>query len=587
MNHIEDSLFKELKKEIYEIIDKKPVITFDNAFIAWFIKAFITDDEAKALNALTGAANDKNADAIYFDEKTKIVFIIQGKFNQSINKKHQKGNDVSALANLGRAILAEDDLLFKQIVSSAAFDVKKLFVEARRLIQERGFSLHLQFITTGKVSRKVVDEAEIVISDYEQANIRIFDGEDVLLLCQQYLDGIAPPPPLIKLSLDSEQHIERNDDVTGNTSWILTMNGRDIGKIYNQIGRRLFARNIRGFLGRNEINKNIEKTLANEPHLFWYYNNGITIIGNKVKLESSKGETYISLSNAQIINGQQTTRILGNYLGKEAKVLVRIIEIPCGPEDPKMDRMVGQIVKATNYQNQITASDLKSNDLEQIRIERELRKLNYLYIRKRASAEEISDININKYDWKVRKDRLAKTIAACIFDSHLVRVGGKNKLFADNVYKKLFNGKSVKHYLTFYWLDKLISPLTTKDTRRYYAYWMILNFIWDNIEGYFEDIRTQKAFIYVSERHLQNKYKKILKHLLNVCDRGFIAAMAFYRLNKEKDGKITDVSSFFRQPNLEKQFKTFWSKQGKNQKPHFEKNIKLFFSQLGKQKMDN
>jgi hypothetical protein len=587
MNKIEDKLYKELKKENLEIIDRNPTLSPDAAFVAWFIKAFITDDEVKAVNALYGRANDKNADAIYFDHKTRIVFIIQGKYNQSINKKHEKGNDVAALANLGRAILLEEDGLFKKLMLSASVAVRKQLTEARHLVQSRGYILHLQFITTGKVSRSIIDEAETVIDDWDQAYINIYNGDDILLLCQQYLDGIAPPPPAIRLPLDSEQHIERHDEVTGNISWILTMNGASIGKVYNDIGRRLFARNIRGFLGKNEINKNIEKTLKNEPHLFWYYNNGITIIGNKVKLESSGGESYISLQNAQIINGQQTTRILGNYSGKEAKVLVRIIEIPCQPEDSALDKMVGHIVKATNYQNQITASDLKSNDLEQIRIEREIRKMNYLYIRKRASAEEISEMNVDKYPWKVWKDRLAKTIAACVLDPYIVRVGGKNKLFSDDVYRHLFNGKSVKSYLTFYWLDKLMNQLTQKDTRRYYAHWLILNFLWQMTEKYFSDNQTQKAFIYLSERHLQNKYKKVLRHLLNVCEKGYIASMAFYRSNKEKSGKITDVSSFFKQPNLVKKFNNYWLRQYKKENAYTRKNIKDFFNKLSKVSLGN
>ncbi len=585
MTENENKLYKELQKEILEINDRNPTLSPDNAFLTWFIKAYISDDENKAIESLTGGSNDKGIDAIYIDHKTKIVFVIQGKYNHSINKKSEKSNDVTALANIGRSLLLEEDGLFKQITSTAENITRIKLEEARNIIQNRNYNLHLQFITTGKVSKSITEQAETMIEDWETANYDIFNGEDILLLCQQYIDGIAPPPPTIKLPIDNEQHIEKHDEKTGNTSWIFTMNGTDIGNIYNEIGRRLFARNIRGFLGNNEINKSIEKTLEKEPHLFWYYNNGITIIGNKVKLESSKGETYISLSNAQIINGQQTTRVLGKHRKNNAKVLIRIIEIPNKPEDTQLDKMVRQIVKATNYQNQITAADLKSNDIEQIRIEKELRKLSYLYLRKRSSSEEIAEININKYQWKVRKDRLAKIIGACILDPFIVREG-KNKLFADEIYKKIFNQRPIKEYLVFHWMDKLIASLTQKDTRRYYAHWLILNFMWGNLEVYFKNNIIQKNFIYAAERHKQPKYKNIIKHLFQISEKGYVAAMKFYRINKEKNGKITDISSFFRQPNLEIEFNKFWSKQNSAKKKMFNKNIALFIKQIEKINLD-
>ena len=46
---------------------------------------------------------------------------------------------------------------------------------------------------------------------------------------------------------------------------------------------------------------------------------------------------------------------------------------------------VSKIVAATNWQNAIKASDLMSNDRRQIDLERNLRKLDYQYLRKRQS----------------------------------------------------------------------------------------------------------------------------------------------------------------------------------------------------------
>ena len=52
------------------------------------------------------------------------------------------------------------------------------------------------------------------------------------------------------------------------------------------------------------------------------------------------------------------------------------------------ETLVSRIVSATNWQNAIKPSDLMSNDRRQIEVERQFRKLDYLYIRKRMTKGE-------------------------------------------------------------------------------------------------------------------------------------------------------------------------------------------------------
>ena len=57
-------------------------------------------------------------------------------------------------------------------------------------------------------------------------------------------------------------------------------------------------------------NRGMEATLQKEPEYFWYYNNGITIVCDEAKQESSRGRQILRVTNPQVINGQQTTRTL-------------------------------------------------------------------------------------------------------------------------------------------------------------------------------------------------------------------------------------------------------------------------------------
>ena len=98
--------FKELQKEILEIRDRYPHLSPDSAFVAWFMRAFITEDEKQAVESLTGKAGDKSSDAIYIDHDNRIIFIIQGKYHQN-NSALESRSNVIALADLGRAIIME------------------------------------------------------------------------------------------------------------------------------------------------------------------------------------------------------------------------------------------------------------------------------------------------------------------------------------------------------------------------------------------------------------------------------------------------------------------------------------------------
>jgi hypothetical protein len=158
------------------------------------------------------------------------------------------------------------------------------------------------------------------------------------------------------------------------------MRGINVGDLNKRAGVRLFARNIRGFLGGDEdVNRAIRDTLDTCPENFWYYNNGVTLVCDKTRRVDKGTHEILRLYNPQVINGQQTTRTLADFGSKRASVLVRVIAIPrVGDERAsKFEELVSRIVQATNWQNEIAASDLCANDFEQVRLQREFRRLGY------------------------------------------------------------------------------------------------------------------------------------------------------------------------------------------------------------------
>lgn len=554
----------DLKKEVLEIRDRNPQISLDNAFVAWFLRAFITESEEAAVASLKGGARDKGIDAIYTDHDSRVVFILQGKYHQKPNPPAEKRSDIIALGDLGRVLLSDESKAFNALLQNAEVTVKEELDKARQLIHRRDYGLSLQFVTTGKVSKTHKDEAAQRIDNWETASFHIFASGDLARLMQDYVEGAAPPVPTITLPVHGEQLFNCYDDHTKIASWVFSMVGSDLGNLYNSVGLRLFARNIRGFLGNTDINRGMESTIRKEPDYFWYFNNGVTIVCDEAKQITERGRKHLRITNAQIINGQQTTRILAKHKNSRATLLVKVIGVPRDTDDAHKhyNHLISSIVSATNWQNAISQSDLKSNDVEQVRLERELKKYGYQYLRKKQTVSEARRSTGNRYSYMIKKEDLAKYAGACMVDPYKVRLG-INRLFEDDIYSTIFSGRPAAEYLTFYWLHRIASWYSKGDTRRGYAKWLVINFTWSRIGSSLRRTAVRENFRYIAERY--NTYKTELRPFYKAIDATFKSAMAFYRHNKKTPDGISDESSFFKHKNIHERFGKF-AKSTKNAK---------------------
>ena len=105
----------------------------------------------------------------------------------------------------------------------------------------------------GKTSNALASEADRIARQADIfTSIEVFDGKRVLRLLSDYLDGVAPPVPLLELEMESGHSVklggvlQRFDGNTGIESWVFPVNVRHIAQMYEEAGIRLFARNVRG-----------------------------------------------------------------------------------------------------------------------------------------------------------------------------------------------------------------------------------------------------------------------------------------------------------------------------------------------------
>jgi hypothetical protein len=290
-----------LQVEIKELRDRHRNLRDDEAFVAWVLRCFIVDTEGEALAALVGGSNDKSLDALHIDESARKVYLLQGKYRDQVNTSESR-SDVVAFADLARYFTEEEAFTayLHKLAPSAVDKVRA----ARERIKSRDYKLQLHFVTTVKVSETLVSEAKgIVRRASATADIEISDGKRVMRLLADYLDGVAPPVPLLELELENGLGVslsgilQRFDQRNSIESWVVPVSVDQIAQMYKTAGIRLFARNVRGFLGDTKINEKMQQTLEEEPEFFWYYNNGVTIVCDTAEQISRSGKKVLRLLN--------------------------------------------------------------------------------------------------------------------------------------------------------------------------------------------------------------------------------------------------------------------------------------------------
>ncbi|MFH7014862.1 AIPR family protein [Flavobacterium sp. FlaQc-47] len=114
----------------------------------------------------------------------------------------------------------------------------------------------------------------------------------------------------------------------------------------------IFYDNVRDFQGFNKINKEIKNTISDEKlkYAFSVLNNGITIIAEKlIPIRDN-----ITITNYQIINGLQTSRVLldsKEFIDDKIFVTLKLIVT----ED---ENLISKIIRSTNRQTEVKEEDL-------------------------------------------------------------------------------------------------------------------------------------------------------------------------------------------------------------------------------------
>jgi hypothetical protein len=258
---------------------------------------------------------------------------------------------------------------------------------------------------------------------------------------------------------------------------------------------------------------------------------------------------------------------------------MKVIVVPRKEDksNEQYNHLVGAIVSATNWQNQISQADLKSNDINQVRIQRDLKKLNYMYLRKRMKINDARRIYGDRYSIFIKKEDLAKAVAACNIDPYYIRLG-KDRLFEDDIYKVLFKDRPSTEFINYYWISQIVSWYSRKDSRKGYAKWLVMNYIYEYIRGELRNKGIRDNFRYTCEREYY--YTRKFWPFYNAIKTTYSAAINYYNSHKKSDGKVFDASTYFKHINHHIEFKKYVQKNKKILARKISKNCEAFIENI-------
>lgn len=269
---------------------------------------------------------------------------------------------------------ADPDFINQLEDSSPTFEIAYLIHQNLPLIKRIRivlFSNARIAIRKKLVTKRVENERSIAFSILDFERYRAIQnsrtGSDPIEI--DFRENGLSPLPCLQASTSSDEY----------ASYLVVMPGKVLGEIYGLYGARLLEANVRTFLqARTKVNRGIIRTVKDEPHNFFAFNNGLTATASDVVLEAGEhGKRVVALKNLQIVNGGQTTASILYAKDKEKAPLDDVfvqMKLSVVNEDA-IERIVPLISRYANTQNRISEADFFSSHPFHLHIEKLSRRI--------------------------------------------------------------------------------------------------------------------------------------------------------------------------------------------------------------------
>ncbi|HLI98245.1 MAG TPA: AIPR family protein [Bradyrhizobium sp.] len=416
----------------------------ENFFLTRSLAALTLVDAAnlrpdEAAKCITDGGSDDGIDALYVDEKKKIIYFVQSKWRSGT--KGVELADFTRFRDGVRNVLelkwtTDNSNLhpFRAKIENSLRDIETTFVMLFAHTSDKNIAKNINnkirdfLLEQNKIQKDFLEFHEIdfaKVTEIARSKTRASDI-DVSVLLRNW--GLLSKP---------------YEAVYGAVS------GVDIAKWYEENGTKLFAENLRYVIEKSDVNEGIAETAEKEPTNFWYFNNGVTAICESFAKKPFGGNQTDSgvfdVQKISVINGAQTigslakAKLSGINI-ENVFVHIRIISLQGTPEG-----FASGVTRSNNTQNDLNASDFVAFDPNQERLRREAGLLGITYTFRRGETDPPPNSGFNI--------RAATVAAACASGDLRLAVSAKRYISGlwDDIkkepYTKLFNDETTAVYL--------------------------------------------------------------------------------------------------------------------------------------------
>lgn len=383
--HLDDLEIKKNKPSVNS--EELSSIKLSQGFALYTAKCLTADSYSNLKNYLLDDFHDNGIDMIYYSDDSNTLFLIQSKWIRG-------GNGGVDQADIHKFLKGVKDLLHLKF-DEFNDKIKKHAAKLESSILNPNVRIDIVLSYSGKsLSTDNYKLITNLINEFNDTDEVIFFTDFNLSVAYGFLKDSLEGEP-INADLDIYEWGKTDEPVK---CYYGLLYAGQIAELFSSNQSRIFSKNIRGFIGESEINKDIIETVVKSPENFFYLNNGLTLICKKIKkLVYGANDRHVGkfhLEDLTIINGAQTVGSINSAFSREpekvasAKVFVKIISLENCPVN------FGQkITVATNTQNKIEKRDFVSLDKQQERIKNEIMLAGYYYHAKRDDKKIIYDQN--------------------------------------------------------------------------------------------------------------------------------------------------------------------------------------------------
>jgi hypothetical protein len=310
---------------------------------------------------VTDGTKDNGVDGVMYDESRNRLYILQSKWSQSGSKTIDVGSLEKFIRGVGLLLNERYDEFnerFGVIKSTLSEWIRRDPEVVLTVVYNSQSDLSVDCL-------KILDEFKRRnnTDHHELVTHQVFKLDD-LMRAQRVVKSGGVSHAEVNL-LDWGKQEQPYYAIYGRVSCA------DVAEWYRRERNNIFSENIRAVLFDSEINESIEGALLAKPEEFWYLNNGITVIANKLKrkaigLGGACESSFWEVENLRVVNGAQTTGAIYSAYCKNPQVVgrayvnVKIISLEDAPYD-----FGSLITKTTNTQNRVEAKDfLALEDLQ-------------------------------------------------------------------------------------------------------------------------------------------------------------------------------------------------------------------------------